>query len=290
MKINLSDYPIYNWYKSSKLRIKFATILYRFVILFVRNPKKVILRNKIRYSVDLTEGIDLSLFLFGNFQDHVTKNSFVTLPLDAVVFDIGANFGVMALQFAKLVPKGHVYAFEPTHYAYDRLLRNLKLNPTLSRIISPVKHFISDKTEKKPKMLAFSSWKVDGGMKNEVIHPVHLGHAKSSNGVSAIRLDDFCKRNKIKRIDMIKIDTDGYDYLVLKGALESVKKFRPYIIFEVGDHFLKEHKITFQFFLTYFNEVHYKMYDLHSGKRITKETYKKLIPIYGNIDVVALPV
>ncbi len=67
---------------------------------------------------------DLSLFLFGGFQKHVSQSRFFSIPPDGVIFDIGANAGIMSLQFARPIPQGRVYSFEPTHFAFVKLQKN----------------------------------------------------------------------------------------------------------------------------------------------------------------------
>jgi len=273
---------------TTRTKILIAKILYFLVTLFLRKTKRQIVRSNIRYEVDLTEGIDLSVFLFGNFQKHITNNKLFSLPKNAIVFDVGANFGIMSLQFAKTASYGHIYAFEPTHYAFKRLLKNLQLNPTIAQRINPIKSFLSDVTRKNPKITAFSSWKV-GGKIGGKLHPVHFGATKSTVGVGAITLDDFCRREKITRIDFVKIDTDGHEYEVLKGATNTISKFRPVIIFEVGDYTLKEKNIDFNFFLDYFFRLNYKLYDTKSSKKLTRENYYSVVPHLSTTDLIAIP-
>ena len=116
-----------SWLPITRIKIFGAGILYKATTLFAGKEKRIIEREGVKYEVDLAEGIELSMFLFGKFQSHITKNPFLRLPADGVVIDIGANVGLMSLQFAKMVPAGRVYSFEPTHYALERLKRNLEL-------------------------------------------------------------------------------------------------------------------------------------------------------------------
>ena len=53
--------------------------------------------------------------------------------------------------------------------------------------------------------------------------------------VSALKLDTIVKRNKIKNIDLIKIDVDGAEADVFNGALKTLRKYRPKLIFEAWD-------------------------------------------------------
>ncbi len=272
----------------TKIKIIFARTLYFLVTSFIGKKKRIIERSGIRYEVDLSEGIDLSLFLFGNFQEHVVKNQFFSLSENSIVFDIGANFGTMTLPYAKSVPKGMVYAFEPTHYALSKLKKNIKLNSALEKRIKVVNMFASRKTELKPKIKAFSSWKVDV-KKDKNIHPIHWGSEKSTNGVASTSLDEFCSKNKIQRIDFIKIDTDGHEPEVLEGAKKIIAKFRPTIIFEAGEYPLREKGITSRFYLDFFEKLHYSLFDIQHKEKITMKNYRSLIPPLSTIDIIGMP-
>lgn len=273
---------------STKSKISIAKFLYSFLSPFLRDKKRIIRRNKIQYEVDLTEGIDFSLFLFGSFQKHVIKNKLIKIPANAIIFDIGANVGLMTLPFAQTASTGIVYAFEPTHYALKKLKRNLELNPDLSNRISIINTFISDKTTANANIKAYSSWKVGGEDWGEK-HPVHLGTAKDTSGVGSITLNDFCIKNKIERLDFIKIDTDGHEFEVFKGGKDAINKLHPQIIFEIGLYVMEEKNIDFSFYSNYFESINYKIFDSSTGKEITIKNYKKIIPAKGTIDALALP-
>ena len=53
----------------TKIKIAIARILYKTVKIFIRNNPIDVKRAGINYELDLTEGIDLSIFLFGGFQN-----------------------------------------------------------------------------------------------------------------------------------------------------------------------------------------------------------------------------
>jgi hypothetical protein len=79
----------------TRIKMSIARILYRILKLLLSRNTYIIRRKGIYYGVDISEGIDLSLFLFGGFQDHITRNKYICLLKDAVVFDVGENIGVM---------------------------------------------------------------------------------------------------------------------------------------------------------------------------------------------------
>lgn len=272
----------------TRVKIYGAKILYFFTSLFVNTQKKhLIKRNQINFEVDLTEGIDLSLYLFNDFQSHVYENKYVQLNEDDVIFDIGANVGIMSLNFANKAKNGKVYAFEPTHYALKKLHRNLELNPELANRIFVTNAFVSAKSDENPNITAFSSWSLTNRTEND--HAYHLGTPMSAEGVPSISMDDFVKNNAIEKLDFIKIDTDGHEYEVFIGGKHTIHTLRPKIIFELGLYVMKEKNFDFDFYRNYFQSLNYKLFDSDNMQEITMQNYKNHLPKFGSIDVLAIP-
>ncbi|MDY6791268.1 MAG: FkbM family methyltransferase [Thermodesulfobacteriota bacterium] len=264
-----------------------AKILYRVLKVFFLADKQLIQRKGISYEVDLTEGIDLSLFLFGSYQSNILKNKYLSLPSNAVVFDIGANIGSMTLSLAHIVTNGLIYAFEPTDYAFNKLMRNINLNPELASRITPFQLFLSDKSQKNHKIKAYSSWKIKGTTSNT--HPVHGGNIKPAESIQAITVDDFCAKNRINRLDLIKIDTDGHEIQVLAGASKTIRKYKPYVIFEIGQYIIEEYNISFEQYFNYFPSLVYTLYNSKNGKKISLQNFHVQIPERYTTDIIAVP-
>jgi FkbM family methyltransferase len=280
--------PILNKIPMTRVKLFIAWILYLLAHTTLRKNNCRIRRKGVAYDVDISEGVDLSLFLFGNFQGHITNNRYFTLKDDAVIFDVGANIGSMALRFAQHASRGHVYAFEPTDFAFRKFLNNLALNPHLAKRITPVQLFLSDQTKSDHKIQAYASWKVDGSISNT--HPMHGGAIKPAKSVPAVTLDDYCLKHKIHKIDLIKIDTDGHEFSILNGATQTVEKSLPYIIFEIGLYVLKEQNITFERIYAYFANYDYYLLNAKNGKQITLQNYSYRIPKRSTTDLLAVPV
>jgi len=272
----------------TKIRVYVARLIYFILKLLCLKKQRLIRRNGINYKIDLSEGIDLSLFLFGDFQKYIYDNQILRLSKDSVVFDVGANVGDMTLKFAELVPQGKVYAFEPTHYAFSKLKQNLSLNPALCKSVIPVQCFISYRTEKNPDIKAYASWKINLPAKGE-IHPVHCGTLKSTEGISSITIDAFCRENNIKNIDFIKIDTYGHEWNVLKGAEQMIKQCRPKIIFEIDFSLMKENNTDFHNFYNFFSSLNYKFFNSKNKKHIDINNYFNRIPQKTAINILAIP-
>lgn len=194
----------------------------------------------------------------------------------------------MSLNFAKQAPKGKVYAFEPTHYAIEKLKRNLELNHEIGKIIQPVQTFISCEGTAQNKIKAFASWKINKEVGSDQ-HPVHGGKAMSTEGVPTTTIDDYVKEKQINRLDFIKIDTDGHEFDVLLGARLAIEKFRPQIIFELGQYVMEERGIKFKDYELFFSELNYDLSNAANNKVISVSNFNIMVPKKGTIDVLALP-
>lgn len=204
------------------------------------------------------------------------------------VIDVGANIGAMTLAFAKLVGnKGKVIAFEPTDYAYKRLLRNISLNSALAPVINVNKCFVSTHDTMRSDMKAFSSWRLDSNDKD--IHPVHLGKVMEASETPSVSLDSFISEHKLSRVDLLKIDTDGYELEVLKGSSELLKKFGPYVIFECGQYVLRERGQTLDDFVALFENYNYELFNSQNGMKLTAKNIANEVPLLSTIDIIAVP-
>ena len=122
-------------------------------------------RNKINWKLDLSEAIDLSIYLFGKFEHEIVDTALqLSLPKNHVIIDIGANVGVQILQFANKFAKSNIISIEPTDYAYQKMIDNLKLNPKLSNRITLLQLYLSCDGNSKPKSV-YSSWSLNSKQK-----------------------------------------------------------------------------------------------------------------------------
>jgi len=125
------------------------------------------------------------------------------------VVDIGANIGLISLYAAKLVgSSGKVYSIEPHPKIFSYLEKNIQLN---NSTIIKLNNVCLGETNG---MVSFSDGKSDD--QNQV--------QLDSNGlqVPMIRLDEFDISET--RINLLKIDVEGYELNVFKGAIETLKK------------------------------------------------------------------
>lgn len=122
-----------------------------------------------------------------------------------IMIDVGAHYGSSLIPFAN--KKWTIYAFEP----------NQDNKKTLLKRISKYKNIIVDPravSSESDKVLPFYTSKVSSGISG--LSCFHESHIKKGE-VNTIRLDDFCVQNGVSKINFLKIDTEGYDLMVLKS-------------------------------------------------------------------------
>lgn len=247
----------------------------------------VVKRGGIHWSLDLKEGIDLSIYLLGGFEPR-TLHRYKTLVSDgSVVLDIGANIGAHTLPLAQLVGEGgSVIAFEPTQYAFDKLAINMALNPQLSdRITANQSMLVRSSQDDLPDAI-YSSWPLESA--ND-LHSQHQGRLKSTQGAKAHTLDEYIETRGVKRVDFIKLDVDGHENDVLQGALSTLRRFRPSIMLELAPYVYSDCPQEFDGFLQLLWNMDYALTDLATGAALPRDAAKvrAMIPAQGGMNALA---
>ncbi|OGG44705.1 hypothetical protein A2841_01890 [Candidatus Kaiserbacteria bacterium RIFCSPHIGHO2_01_FULL_48_10] len=187
----------------------------------------------IRYILYPESALDRHIRKYGIFQDFMTTRAKELLPQDSIIFDIGANVGLMTLPFAVLAaPKGKVYAFEPDFPVAARLQVNVDINYLQNA------HVIPKVVQDNPNLKEITLYRrraIDGdnlvneGLSSTAKIPLHtiLGYT-----VMCTTIDAFVKEQKIERVNLIKIDVEGTEIKVLRGGERCIDQNRPIIIYE----------------------------------------------------------
>jgi FkbM family methyltransferase len=143
-----------------------------------------------------------------------------------VVLDIGASNGVFSM-IAAINPGMRVYAFEPTPSTYEILKRNIFLN-NLNDRVKTFQFALADK--KGTAVLKYPKSGENDGLAC-IGNPLRFKEWVEFE-VPVSTVDDFVREQGIEKVDLIKVDTEGCELLVLKGAEELIKKCHPNILCE----------------------------------------------------------
>jgi FkbM family methyltransferase len=147
-----------------------------------------------------------------------------------VFYDIGANIGFFSFGVANCAgPQGRVFAFEPEPENCVRLKEMVVRNNLQSRV-EVVEAAVWSYTSSSGVPFRRGSSKAHGGVLADGIEPV-LADGELQL-VPAIRLDDFLRKGK-PGADVVKIDVEGGECEVLKGAEELFSRYRPALLGEI---------------------------------------------------------
>lgn len=276
---------------STRTRIGCARLAYQ-ALNVVRGPWRqkqvVVTRAGVRWSLDLREGIDLSVYLFGSFEPSVVRSYKRLVPAGATVVDVGANVGAHTLPLAQAVGvTGRVIAFEPTVWAFEKMRANLDLNPDLgARVRAEQVMLVGDVGATVPGT-TYSSWPLVTG--ND-LHPQHRGRLMSTDGARATTLDAYIAANQIDRIDFVKLDVDGAEPMVLAGAMVSFARHTPTIVMELAPY-IYEGTDGFERLVGYLGELGYTIRHLRSGRSLPLDpgVLRDRVPPGSSMNVLCVP-
>ncbi len=150
-----------------------------------------------------------------------------------VAVDIGANVGWHSLLMAQLVgDSGRVLAVEANPSVRDRLAEHLQANRLSNVTIVP------SALGNHPGRLRFLAPPVDSiDAGDGHVAGVDDGGREHIVETEVTTLDALADRERLKRLDFVKIDVEGFEWPVLQGATHTFAKFRPVVCFEFNSDY-----------------------------------------------------
>jgi FkbM family methyltransferase len=140
------------------------------------------------------------------------------------ILDIGAFYGDASIMFLQYEPS-KIYAYEPVQASYNMLLKTIKRNAP-DKII-PVKKGLGDK---------ITTAEIAG---NSSAASIIYRSTSDSETIEISTIDFECKN---KHIGLVKMDVEGFEYYVIAGGLETIKRDKPILlisIYQTGKDFFE---------------------------------------------------
>ena len=180
---------------------------------------------------------------------------------NAVILDVGGNFGFLSLVWGTFLKSGNgkVFTIEPE----PRLVSSIKKSAEANNLESHIEVLnigLSDSVG------TIDLYTFPGGSSGNELQ----GHTEVLK-VETTTIDELAEINKFQSLDLIKIDVDSIEEKILMGGFNTIKKFRPIIITETNKN---------QSILNFLIDLNYALFDVH-GKAIEFENLPH--------DIVAIP-
>jgi FkbM family methyltransferase len=224
--------------------------------------------------VDLNAWLQREMFYHGVFEPDIQFAIQAYCKPGDTVCDVGANIGVYTTQMSKLVgPHGRVIAFEPTEKFHKRLKRNLELNHSQNVLVN--KLIVSDHVGTHEISISDQTASIN-----------LLSDCQQKETIESTTLDIHLK--DMDSLSLMKIDVDGWDFHVLNGAQQIIRKHRPLIIVECTRSKHSEPKDI----LSLLTQLNYDLYldsDRSQQKKLFVAEFERLAAAQKSFDVVAVP-
>jgi len=140
----------------------------------------------------------------------------------AVAVDVGANIGNHTLYLSQKLRFHHVYAFEPVPTTYEQLRHNIALNGLEQEVTT--ERLALGMSDGRATITEFDKTNIGGTRIS----------ADSSGDIRVTTLDQY-GLNVWKELDFIKIDVEGFEENVVRGGLQTLEKFKPWLFIECNE-------------------------------------------------------
>ena len=186
----------------------------------------VLIRDDARGYADMSDGFLRLIVIEGDYEKDFFRIADALLQDGGEFLDVGANHGLLSFGLArKLGQRVRFHLFEPNPKLLESIEKSRKLYPSMQAEINPLAVCDEDGTisfEVQSDQTGASHITKDGGIP-----------------IRSIRLDTYLADKGVDRVDLLKLDIEGYELTALRGAELSLKNRRiKAIYFEYFEKFL----------------------------------------------------
>lgn len=192
--------------------------------------------------------------------DTIIKN----IDQNSTIIDVGTNIGLITLAILHQYPSTHFHCFEPSAYSYQTFRQTISKN-NLGGNIKLIKKGLYSKSGR----ISFHTHGIPNALGDGIKDTKRAGISRKVT-IEVTTLDNYVKKAKIRNIDLIKIDVEGAELFVLKGTSQTIKKFRPIIIFEAHPQNLKAYGLHIEDIFLYFQRMKYNVSALQRENFLAK--------------------
>ena len=221
------------------------------------------LLNGVLFKTDVSDTVGHNVY-FG-IKDPGQDNLFKLARPGITVMDIGTNIGLTALTFAKIVgDNGKVFGFEPDPYNHSKAAINKSLNNFKALSLYNI-----GLAEKEGTASLFNVNATNRGMLR-ILRDNGNTKDLDKTVVNLTTLDRFVEEHAIQKIDLMKIDVEGYELNVLRGASHTLRVHKPVLFIELDDYNLREQGASPSELIGYLQSFGYSITDAVSNQHLNE--------------------
>ena len=231
-----------------------------FVVYKVRESQESF---QMKLLLDDTRSVPFVLLAEREYEDLQSKIMHKLFEVSENFSDVDANMGFYSLYASKLSQTIRVTAFEPNSAIRNVLEENVGGNLLKNRVtIVPM---ALGNTNIKNQEMFIPKFTGTGGGSFKNLHPEEENEV--INGIEVIMLDTYSE-NWDYKVDMMKIDVEGFEMSVIEGAEKVITQFRPTIVIELLRKWMKPFGYTPQHVLNYLSKLGYYCFEIGEEKLI----------------------
>jgi FkbM family methyltransferase len=194
-------------------------------------PVRVEAEPGISFFLDPRDLIPIDILRTGQWQPEIWSSIAPSLSEGSVFFDVGAHIGYFSMKASRKVgPSGRVLSFEPNPETLKLLRDNVAANHTANVTVEPIAC-----TDREQMLTLYAADIINTGASS--LSSANASITAAAPKAYAVRgrpIDDVVRELSLSRVDVIKVDVEGAEVSVMRGALETLRRFHPKVVIEVS--------------------------------------------------------
>ncbi len=195
-------------------------------------PVRVEVEHGLNLLLDPGDLVSRTILVTGAWQPEVWQSISAGLSAGAVFLDVGAHIGYDTLKASVRVGEGgKVIAFEPNPRTLEQLRANIAASHAANVTVEPIACTDSEQ------MLTLYDATPQGNSGGSSLSLANADQTHTGTVPSyAVRgrpIDHVAAELGLQRVDVVKVDVEGAEYLVLRGLRETLRRFHPKVVMEV---------------------------------------------------------
>lgn len=240
-------------YLKRKLNITYLDNKTVYTINYNNHKTKILLNRQFGH-------VDLKIFKNGIYEKEIIDDIRAKLTLDKNFIDIGSNIGQHSLLLSRYAK--NVYSFEPIPIVFEQFSKSIKLNNIKN--IQPFNLAIGEKKESKK----FNFVTTHAGTSSFVER-----ENKNTNYIT-VHTDTLQNIIPSVKLDVMKIDVEGYEAVVVLGNKEKILHDRPTIFIEVNPTWIgKQGEYKTEELLDFFHQNEFEIYSRNEKRILNREDF-----------------